>query len=214
MKKKAVGAAAAGAESTSGRIEPSSDPGLEQPASDPIEEAEPESCGLVEELDPPGPSAEVVEEAAEEAPGASANPAAEVPEAPVPAAVPVVVTEVQAMPGSPAVSGSDTEGTPLASKLDAMAAGASGFSRELAALADAARKSAQEANEQVRRLQVELLKVKEEHAAKVADYERERVAKEADHQKERVDVIKRKFTIASIPNALAFDAGSSGSSYC
>ena len=95
----------------------------------------------------------MVEEATDETPGPSADSAAEVPEAPVPAAVPVIVTEVQAMPGSPAVLGSDTERMPLASKLDALAAGASGFSKELAALADAARKSTQEANEQVRRLQ-------------------------------------------------------------
>ena len=73
-------------------------------------------------------------------------------------------------------------------------------------MAKAARKDAQEAGEQVRQLQAEVLKVKEEYAAKEASYEKERATKEADFlkqltaqktdfQKERADCIKRKCLI-------------------
>ena len=48
------------------------------------------------------------------------------------------------------------------------------------------------------------MKVKEEHAAKVADFEKERAAKEADFQKEHVDAIKRKCPIALYSECFGF----------
>ena len=78
-------------------------------------------------------------------------------------------------------------------------------------MAKAARKDAQEASEQVRQLQAELLKAKEEYAAKKASFKKEHATKEADFQKqltaqktdfqkERADCVKRKCLITCTPS--------------
>ena len=68
--------------------------------------------------------------------------------------------------------------------------------QDLATLARAARRDAQEVSEQVRQLQAELLKAKEEHAAKEASYEKERATKEADFQKQLRPTSRRRARIA------------------
>ena len=108
------------------------------------DEAAPESGAPVVELDPPGSGAEAVgesdkqpdesgpppaKEAVDEASAPRAEPATEVPGTPAPAAVPAPAMEIQMVPAPATVSGSSTEETPLASKLEAMATGASSFSK-------------------------------------------------------------------------------------
>ena len=143
-KKKATGSAASGAESASGQDEPSNDPALEQPASEPAEEVAPKSGTPAVEVELPGTGTEAVgdpdkqpgesgpppaEEASDKAAIPGADPTTEVPEVPAPAAVPATSMEIQIAPAPATVSGSSAEETPLASRLEAMASGASGFSK-------------------------------------------------------------------------------------
>ena len=118
-----------GTESASGWDKPSDDPGLEQPVSEPVDEAAPESGKLVERLDPLVAGSEAVGGSSGQA-GESGPPSVRteaIEEALGPSGVPA--TEVLTVPTPVTIPDSAVEEAPVASKLDTMAAGASNFSK-------------------------------------------------------------------------------------